>query len=153
MQRLNRDFLGGGTLLAICAFFYVQMAGNEFSAYGMYFPERVLPILAILAVLIIIKGFVKPSRAEGPIFRFNKNMIITLVTGLCWVFLLERLGFLLVSFLCLFGLQCVFTSREERSLKSVLWQLAGSLVTVVFFYHIFVQYLGVTLPKGLITFM
>lgn len=147
-RNINIDILGGVSLLALCSFFFFQMDSEEFSMFGMFFPEKILPMLALLAVLIIIKGFVKPSRPDKPIFRINSNMVVTLVTGLAWVLLLGRAGFIATSFISLFGLQCVFTPREERSVKSVLLQAVGSLATVLFFHHIFVQYLGVTLPDG-----
>lgn len=147
-RNINIDILGGISLLAICSFFFFQLNSDDFSMFGMFFPEKILPMLAFLAVLIIIKGFVKPSRPEKPIFQINGKMVITLLTGLAWVLLLGRAGFILTSFASLFGLQCAFTPREERSIKSVAIQFAGSLATVLFFHHIFVQYLGVTLPDG-----
>jgi hypothetical protein len=149
-NKLNIDILGGLSILAIAAFFFFQL-GEDFSMFALFFPEKMLPILAILGVIILIKGFVRPTKISNPIFQINKTMLAAMVTGILWVLLLEPVGFIVTSFVSVFGLQILYMPREIRSCKNVIINAAGSFCTVVFFYHVFVQYLGVTLPAGVVT--
>lgn len=146
-RNINIDILGGLSLLGIAAFFYVQL-GDDFSMFGLFFPERMLPILTAFAVIILVKGFVRPTKLEKPIFQINGTMLLAMIVGALWVMLLESAGFVLTSFLSVFSLQIAYMPKENRSLKSVFANLVGSLAVVLFFYYLFTQYLGVTLPDG-----
>ncbi len=77
-------------------------------------------------------------------------MIAAVVTGLLWVILLEPVGFIITSFFSVSGLQILYMPRDQRCLKSVFVNLAGSLIIVLLFYYVFVQFLGVTLPAGVL---
>ncbi len=145
--KLNIDILGGLSLLAIAAFFFFQL-GDDFSMFALFFPERMLPALVLLGLAVIVKGFVRPTKLEKPVFRINGTMIAAVVTGLLWVILLEPVGFIITSFFSVSGLQILYMPRDQRCLKSVFVNLAGSLIIVLLFYYVFVQFLGVTLPAG-----
>lgn len=151
-RQLNIDILGGLSVLAIVAFFFFQL-DEDFTMFGLFFPERVMPILTILGVAIIVKGFVRPSRPKKPVFQINRTMLVSMLAGLGWVLLLVPLGFVLTSFVCVCGLLVLYTPREERTAKGVLINAVGSFVIVYGFYYAFVQFLGVTLPKGVLTFL
>ena len=147
--KLNIDILGGLSVLAIAAFFFFQL-GDDFSMFALFFPERMLLALALLGLAVIVKGFVRPTKLEKPVFQINRTMLAAVVTGLLWVILLEPVGFIIMSFLSVAGLQILYMPREQRCLKSVLVNLAGSLIIVLLFYYVFVQFLGVTLPAGIL---
>lgn len=146
-SRFNIDTLGGLSILAIVAFFFFQM-GDDFTPFGLFFPERILPILTLLGVLILAKGIFRPSGDLKSVFQINKTMVISMVTGAAWALLLVPIGFILASFLSMFFLLMVYLPKEERSLKRVFTNGAGSLICVLFFYYVFVYFLGVTLPDG-----
>lgn len=150
-MKINIDILGGLSVLAIAAFFFFQL-GDDFSMFALFFPEKMLPLLAMLGTAILIKGFVVPTMPAKSVFRINRTMIAAMITGILWVLLLEPVGFVATSFAGVFGLQVLYMPKEHRSLKSILVNLAGSLCIVLFFYHVFVQYLGVTLPAGILEF-
>ena len=150
-NKLNIDILGGISILAIAAFFFFQL-GEDFSMFALFFPEKMLPILTILGGVILVKGFVRPTRINKPIFQINKTMIVAMLVGILWVLLLEPLGFVATSFASVFGLQILYMPKETRSPKNIFINAVGSICTVVFFYYVFVQYLGVTLPAGILTF-
>lgn len=149
-NKLNIDILGGISILAIAAFFFFQL-GEDFSMFALFFPEKMLPILAILGGVILVKGFVRPTRINKPIFQINKTMIAAMLVGILWVLLLEPIGFVVTSFTSVFGLQILYMPKETRSPKNIFINAAGSICIVVFFYYVFVQYLGVTLPAGILT--
>ena len=150
-NKLNIDILGGISILAIAAFFFFQL-GEDFSMFALFFPEKMLPILTILGGVILVKGFVRPTRINKPIFQINKTMIVAMLVGILWVLLLEPIGFVATSCASVFGLQILYMPKETRSPKNIFINAVGSICTVVFFYYVFVQYLGVTLPAGILTF-
>ena len=82
-NKLNIDILGGISILAIAAFFFFQL-GEDFSMFALFFPEKMLPILAILGGVILVKGFVRPTRINKPIFQINKTMIAAMLVGILW---------------------------------------------------------------------
>lgn len=148
-SKLNIDIIGGISVLAIAAFFFFQL-GEDFSMFALFFPEKMLPILTMLGIAIIIKGFVRPTRLERPIFQINRTMVAAMVTGSLWVILLEPVGFIITSAVSIFFLQVLYMEKGKRTFRNVTINALGSLCTVVIFYYIFVQYLGVTLPEGLL---
>lgn len=150
-SKLNIDILGGISVLLIAAFFFFQLS-DDFSMFALYFPKKMLPILTVLGIVILVKGFVRPTKISTPVFQINKTMLAAIITGILWVLLLERVGFILTSFAGVFILQILYMPKELRSFKNILINALGSFCTVVFFYYVFVQYLGVTLPRGILTF-
>ena len=148
-SRLNIDILGGISVLAIAAFFFFQL-GEDFSMFALFFPEKMLPLLALLGLVILIKGFVRPTRLEKPAFQINRTMVAAMLTGLLWVLILEPAGFIISSFVSVLTLQILYMPKELRTCKNVLCNALISLGIVVFFHYVFVQYLGVTLPSGIL---
>ncbi len=134
-------------ILAISAFFYAQL-GEDFSMFGLFFPERMLPLLTAFGVAILAKGFIRPTGLAKPVFQINRTMILAMAVGTLWVLLLEKAGFVATSAVSVFALQMAYTPRDERSVKCVLLNLVGSFAVVLFFDYVFVQILGVTLPDG-----
>lgn len=150
-SKLNIDIIGGISVLLIAAFFFFQLS-EDFSMFGLYFPKKMLPILITLGIVILIKGFVHPAKISTPVFQINKTMLAAIITGILWVLLLERVGFMITSFAGVFILQILYMPKEIRSFKNILINALGSFCTVAFFYYVFVHYLGVTLPRGILTF-
>ncbi|WP_418764548.1 tripartite tricarboxylate transporter TctB family protein [Mailhella sp.] len=146
-SRFNIDTLGGLSILAIVAFFFLQL-GDDFTPFGLFFPERILPILTLLGALILAKGLLRSSGNLKGVFQINKTMVISMVTGAAWALLLVPVGFILASFLSMFFLLMIYIPKGERTLKRALTNGVGSLICVLFFYYVFVQFLGVTLPDG-----
>ena len=149
--KLNIDIIGGVSVLLIAAFFFFQL-GDDFSMFALFFPEKIIPFLIALGIAILIKGFVKPTKLNKPIFQINKTMVAAMVVGIVWVLLLQPVGFVITSFVSVFGLQVLYMPREERSFKSIFINAAGSICVVLLFNHVFVQYFGVTLPSGILPF-
>lgn len=146
-RKINIDILGGLSILVISAFFYAQL-GEDFSMFGLFFPERMLPILTAFGVAILAKGFIRPTVLAKPVFQINRTMVLAMAVGTLWVLLLEKAGFVATSAVSVFALQMAYTPRDERSVKCVLLNLVGAFAVVLFFDYVFVQFLGVTLPDG-----
>ena len=59
-RNINIDILGGLSILAIASFFYFQL-GEDFSMFGLFFPEKMLPVLVAFGIAILAKGFIRPT--------------------------------------------------------------------------------------------
>jgi hypothetical protein len=127
--------------------FWTQM-DPDFTRYGAYFPDRLIPCLFILGVLLVVKGFVRPAYLPGFWKGVNAPMVFTIVVGLAWVFTLEWLGFALSSTLAILVILAGF---RQESLKQPVWlvkYLVIALGEVGFIYLVFEKWLYVPLPVG-----
>ena len=147
MKQLNIDYIGGLAVLAFAAFFWLQM-DEEFTHFAIYFPERILPILAGFGLVLLVKGYLKPSLRDNFIRKINGNMLFAVLTGLIWVLILEWVGFVISSFAAVFILLWRYQPAARRRPADVagLALLAAAEVGVM--YLVFVKLLYVTLPVG-----
>lgn len=145
--KANTNTLGGIAVLAISAFFYLQL-GDDFSPYGTFFPERILPILAILGALLIVMGVLKKDVSRKTIFEINISMLVAIAAGLFWSIFLEFFGFTLTTFISLSVLVIAYMEKENRSGLNIIKNLSGVLLVDLIFYYAFTRFLGVTLPVG-----
>jgi len=145
--KANTDFVGGCVVLLIAAFFHLQL-GEDFSSYGIYFPQHVLPLLEAMGAILVVRGLIKRKEPKKVVFRINGLMLIAMATGLAWAVLLEFGGFILTSFLSLMVLVTSYAPSDKRKMKNVIINCICVLAVVLFFYYIFSRLLGVTLPFG-----
>lgn len=144
---LNTDFWGAGILFFFAIGFWSQM-DPDFTRYGAYFPNRLIPCLFILGVLLLIKGFVKPAYLPNFWGAMNATMAVTIVVGMVWVFTLEWLGFALSSSLAILVLLVCFRRESLRQPALLAKYVAIALGEVGFVYLLFVKFLYVSLPVG-----
>ena len=145
--KANTNTLGGGTVLAISAFFYFQL-GDDFSPYGTYFPERILPILVILGVLLIVIGVLKKNESRKTIFEINNTMLTAMIVGAFWAIFLVFFGFILSTFVSLSVLIVAYMENKNRTRLEIVKNLLGVFVVDLIFYYSFSRFLGVMLPVG-----
>lgn len=148
------DAISGGIFLAVAifAFFY---AGTFKSFPGVkYGPDlfpRLVAVLMGIGGLILIIGALRPAGRQPllNIAQWARNpqsyRIIAAVLGsiVFYIFLSDRLGFLLTGFIMLAGL-LVATRGVSRTVSS----LAISAGVIVILYLIFARLLRVPLPVG-----
>ena len=146
-MKANTDTLGGSVVLIISAFFYLQL-GDDFSSFGIYFPERVLPLLVILGAILLVRGLVRRKEPKKVIFQINRTMLLSMVIGAAWALLLEFCGFISISFVSLSLLVTAYSPKEKLTAKNILINCIGVFVVVILFYYVFSRLLGVTLPSG-----
>jgi hypothetical protein len=146
-RAVNTDIIAGVIGLVISAVFYFEI--GEVSWMSIIFPETIIYITTAISIILMVKGFVKPTRLT--IFKDGSN-VRWLVTGIlffAWVLLMPVLGFfvsttlfitLIVSYLA--------RSRERLTLSKYLVWMPIILAEVGFFYLIFSKLLHVPLPEG-----
>lgn len=144
---INTDLWGAAIMFLFAGGFYSQM-DPDFTHFAAYFPNRLIPCLAILGLALLIKGFVRPTRLPAFYHSMNSTFLFTVAVGLVWVFTLDWLGFALTSFVAIFALLFRFQPPERRSFTqlSSLALLAAVEVGVVYF--LFTGFLQVSLPEG-----
>jgi membrane protein implicated in regulation of membrane protease activity len=144
---LNTDFWGAGIMFFFAIGFWSQM-DPDFTRYGAYFPNRLIPCLFILGVLLVIKGFVKPAYLPSFWGTVNTTMIFTMMVGVVWVFTFEWLGFTLSSVLAILVLLICFRPESLKQPAQLAKYAAIALGEVGFIYLLFVKFLYVSLPVG-----
>jgi len=95
------------------------------------------------------KGEERPKNDESPMrwnWRKSRTSLLTLVTLLAYIVLLEPLGFMLTTFVCLFLLFKL--SEPKRWLMPSVLSGAASVLS----YLLFSVWLQCQLPKGLLRF-
>lgn len=143
---LNSDLIIGiaGLIIAGVAFF----VSRDLSFLGGVFVNYSLIIIASLAALMIVKGFVKPEKLrffESAIER--NNIVIGISILAAYLFLLPRIGFLPASYLFYLVLS-LYLSEDGLSTRNILSTALLSGGVVALFYLLFKQVLEVPLPQG-----
>ena len=144
---VNTDFWGAGIMFFFAAGFWSQM-DPDFTRYGAYFPNRLIPCLFIVGALLTIKGFVKPAYLPSFWKAMNASMLFTIVVGVVWVFALERLGFALSSTAAIFVLLIRFRQESLKQPVLLVKYAVIALGEVGFIYLLFEKLLYVPLPVG-----
>jgi hypothetical protein len=144
---VNTDFWGAGILFFFAIGFWSQM-DPDFTRYGAYFPNRLIPCLFILGVLLVVKGFVKPAYLPSFWKAMNASMIFTIATGVAWVFTLEWLGFAFSSIVAILALLIRFMPASLKQPALLAKYVVIALGEVGFIYLLFEKLLYVPLPVG-----
>ena len=145
-KKINSDYIGGAIVLGFALMFQLQM--QPWGKFAVMAPKYVIIALAIFGVILLIKGKIKPTMIPSIKGNFNSSMLYTLVVGLLWIFLLEPIGFVTMSFLALFALLYPFHPKKG------IQRLAGSAVLaaaeILVLYLLFSKFLNVALPTGIL---
>lgn len=147
MKKLNTDLLGGLIMLACAVFFYVQM-DEEFTHYAAYFPDRIIPCLAVLGAALLVKARLKPTMLDSFVSQMNSTMLFAIFVGLAWVLTLEWVGFIISSFAAIFAMLVRFLPPDKRGTAAFAKLALLAAVEVGGIYVLFVKFLYVTLPVG-----
>ena len=137
-----------GLTLAIA--FWLARESN-WSFWSAVFPNVMIVLIAVLSVLLLIKGFVAPAMlplfAEGD----RGRMTVTALLLLAWGFAFSWLGALVSSFIA-FAVLTIYLGRQHitPSPRSLLTLVVAIAVELVAFYLIFTRVLHVPLPRGLL---
>jgi small-conductance mechanosensitive channel len=107
-------------------------------------------ILGVLAIILTIKGFnskrVEQKTIELPREAKRSRVILALISLLAYAILLERAGYLVMTF----GLMIFLYMIAGRS--KVWIQIVSAAITVLVTYVVFYRWLGVQLPRGIFSF-
>ncbi|QJT08754.1 tripartite tricarboxylate transporter TctB family protein [Oceanidesulfovibrio marinus] len=143
---LNSDILIGSASLVIAAVIF--FATRDLSKLGGIFVNYCLTVFVALAVLELIKGFIKPERVEFfTSVTERNNVVVGLVILIIYLAIMPFLGFLPSSFL-FFTVMTLYLGEEGLTTRNILVSAGLAVVVVTMFYFIFKEFLMVPLPSG-----
>lgn len=111
--------------------------------------------LALLSVILLVKSIVKrPENVSKPIL--TRRVVISAAIIVAFVFLIDKLGFMLSAVLFVMALLVYYTYEEEAGFPKgkalakqiVLWVIITG-VTLLVVQYLFGTLLGVNLPQGI----
>ena len=146
-KQLNSDLIVGTFSLALAVLVYFSTRG--LSRLGGVFVDYVVIALAVLAVLVIIKGFIKPEYIvffESVMER--NNVIVGVCILLLYLIALPIIGFLPASYAFYFCFN-LYLADDRWTKKNIISSMLLTAVVVTAFYFIFSEFLEVPLPRSM----
>jgi hypothetical protein len=145
-KKLNTDYVGGAIILGVVCVFFLQI--KEWSKYATMAPQSVLFILALFGLALLVKGKFKPEMIATTFTKISKTLALVIVVGLLWVFLLEKIGFLVTSFAAFFTI--MFAFHPKKGMARILGSTAVAVGVIALLYLLFAKFLLVSLPTGIL---
>lgn len=146
-MRMNADVLISlftATLAGV-----VYFVTRDLSRLGAVFVDSVLCAIAVLSLVVFIKGLIKPERIAFFESVIERNNILTgLGILLIYLVLIPFLGFLSASYLFYFTFNVYLAEGNRLKTSNMLQSLVICIVVVTSFYLVFNQFLGVPLPES-----
>lgn len=146
-KRLNSDLIVGGFSLALGAL--VFFSTRELSKLGGVFVDYVVIALVALAVIVLIKGFIKPEYVQffDSVMERN-NVLIGVGILLLYLIALPIVGFLPASYTFYFCFN-LYLADERFTTRNIVTSMLLTAVVVTAFYFIFNGFLEVPLPQSM----
>ena len=147
-REVNTLIISGIIGLLLTAVFFFNLENISWMSIG--FPRTVVYIMGLVSVILVVLGFVKPSRDK--IFNVGSNVrwIVTGVLFFLWVMLMPVIGFFVSSVIFMTAIVVYLArARAEVTIKKFLVWLPIVVAEVTFFYLIFTKVLHVQLPEGM----
>jgi hypothetical protein len=148
IRNANTDLLAGTIGLGLSLLFWFSI-DREIMRLSIMFPKAMILIMALISVLLVVKGFMKADRQN--LFDLGSNLRVS-VTGMfffAWGIAIVYLGFFTASVLAIFTITAYLaTARRKVTPGTLAIWLVIVICEVAFFYLIFTQLLHVPLPQG-----
>ncbi len=118
-------------------------------------PKKWAIFLLLLSVMLIVRSLRRMKKSLGTDASLKELLVLNKEVGLTFVLLaiytifLKQLGFVIATFLYIFFQTLVLTKKEKRNYKLV---IILAVVFSVLIDYVFVEWLSVLLPKGIIGF-
>ena len=148
-------FLVVGIFLIIGARSFPKSAVVEIGPDFM--PTVIGVIIMILSAILLaqsLKGMkeaVAKAEAEGPDDSDYKRVLSSLILSLVYVFVLQPVGFIISTFVYLFGQIFVLAPDEKRTKKDIILYLIIDVVFVLVVFFLFRYGFKIVLPAGIFT--
>jgi len=148
-KRANTDLISGVIGLLIMGFFWFSRGGV--TRLSIMFPNALLILMAIFSVALIIKGLVKPEKRDLFTEGSRWRIAVTAIMLFAWLFAVVYIGFYVGS-VAIFTLMTVYlaAAHHKITLRKVAFWLVIIAIQVAVLYGVFVKFLYVPLPKGLL---
>ena len=147
-REINTEITSGFIGLILTALFFFAL--EDISWMSIIFPRTMVYIMALISAILVVRGFVKPSRAAIFSVGSNTRWMVTGILFFLWVLLMPVLGFF-VSTVVFMTAIVGYLARSRMRLtvgKFIVW-VPIIIAEVTFFYLIFTKVLYVPLPEGM----
>lgn len=148
-REINTNIASGAIGLVLTAVFFLAL--EDISWMSIIFPRTVVYVMALISGVLVVQGFLKPSRDRVFAVGSNIRWLVTGVLFFLWVLLMPVLGFFVSSVVFMTAIVGYLARARMRVTigKFLLW-IPIVIAEVTFFYLIFTKVLYVPLPEGLL---
>ena len=147
-REINTEITSGVIGLMLTAVFIFALENISWMSIG--FPKTVVYIMGFVSGLLVVIGFVKPTRDRIFSVGSNKRWMVTCFLFFLWVLLMPVLGFF-VSTVVFMIIIVGYLARARQRLtigKFMVW-IPIVIAEATFFYLIFTKVLHIPLPEGM----
>lgn len=151
MNTRTRDLLCGAVFFLLGIFMYLETRGIptiiENEVGSAFVPKRVAVVMICLAGLLIAVTFFRKGTAEVKTAGDLKGGASTIIALAAYVFLFDKLGFIIATTSYLFVQILILSDDRNRNPKLF---AVVSVVASVAVYLLFSKALGLILPSGIL---
>jgi len=143
---LNSDLIIGFFSLGLSGLIFAVT--RHLSRLGGVFINYLLVIIVFFALIMLIKGFIRPEKLAFFESRVERNnVLIGLIILFVYLSFMPMAGFLPSSFV-FYACFNLYLAEDRWSRKNILQSIGLSAVVVTIFYLMFHKVLQVPLPTG-----
>ena len=147
-KEINTDITSGFIGLILTAVFFFGL--EDISWMSIIFPRTMVYIMALISGILVVKGFVKPSRDQIFSVGSNARWLVTGLLFFLWVLLMPVFGFFVTTVVFMTAIVGYLAqARMHVTISKFIAWLPIVIAEVTFFYLIFTKVLYVPLPEGL----
>jgi hypothetical protein len=148
IQNVNTDLIAGTVGLALSGIFWLSI-DPEIMRLSIMFPKAMILIMALISVMLLVKGFLRAERGNIFAVGSNRRVVVTGLFFFSWGIAIPYLGFFVSSVTAISLLAAYLALARRRVTGSVfaMWVVIAA-AEVTFFYLIFTRLLHVPLPEG-----
>jgi hypothetical protein len=150
IKNANSDLWAGCIGLALSVAFWFSI-DEEIMRLSIMFPKAMIAIMALISILLLVKGILKAERQDLFNVGSNRRVLITALLFFVWGVAISYLGFFVSSVLAILAQAWYLAlARRKVTLPTLALWLVVAAGEVAFFYFIFTRLLHVPLPKGIL---
>ena len=150
IKNANSDLWAGCIGLALSTAFWISI-DEEIMRLSIMFPKAMIAIMALISILLLVKGILNAERQDLFGVGSNRRVIITALLFFAWGAAISYLGFFVTSVLAILAQAWYLAlARRKVTLPALGLWLVIAAGEVAFFYLIFTRLLHVPLPKGIL---
>ena len=147
-REINTEIRSGVIGLMLTAVFFFALEDISWMSIG--FPKTVVYIMGLVSGILVVVGFIKPSRDRVFSVGSNTRWMVTSVLFFLWVLLMPAFGFFVTTVVFMTAIVGYLARTRMRVTigKFMVW-VPIIIAEVTFFYLIFTKVLHIPLPKGM----
>jgi hypothetical protein len=150
IKNANSDLWAGCIGLALSVAFWFSI-DDEIMHLSIMFPKAMIAIMALISILLLIKGILRAERQDLFNVGSNKRVLVIALLFFAWGGAINYLGFFVSSVLAILAQAWYLAlARRKVTLATLALWLAVAAGEVAFFYLIFTRLLHVPLPEGIL---